>query len=272
MCIVRLAAAIHQSTRRFQVDPTPFPFERLPPELRLQVYRESLIGASNGTTNKTAQYVTVTPTIDRSGFKYESLHRSTTNQINVNLLAASRLLNNEAIPVLYQLRTFNFKTDVGGAVRFLRGVPEQGRQNLHGIAMEYYDKEQPDYCCFPSKTFRSKGPGNTAAWSKACAYIAENVNVKALSLTINVKVPAEFKTLKWVEDLVKIKKLKSLVVKVSQHEHGCECVIRASCKGGTLLATDPCLSEYLVPLFEYLREEMLEEPREGFITSGGTLM
>lgn len=262
MCIVRLAAAIHQSTRRFQIDPTPFPFERLPPELRLQVYRESLIGASNDTTNKSAQYVTVTPArrnFDSSDFKYTSLHRSTTNLINVNLLAASRLLNNEAIPILYQLRTFNFKTDVGSAVRFLRSVSEQGRQNLYGIAMEYHDKEQPDYCCFPSKTFRGKGPGNTAAWSKACAYIADNVNVKALSLTINVKIPAEFKTLKWVQDVVKIKKLKSLILEVSQHEHGGECVIRASCKGGTLLATDPCLSEYLVPLFEYLREEMLDE-------------
>ena len=256
MSITRLAAAIHQSTRRFQVDPTPFPFERLPPELRLQVYRESLIGASNDATNKSAQYVTVTSTIDNSGFKYVSLHRSATNQINVDLLATSRLLNNEAIPVLYQLRTFNFKTDVGGAVRFLRGVPEQGRQSLHGIAMEYHDKEQLDYCCSPK--FRVKGPGNKAAWSKACAYIADNVNVKALSLTINVKIPAEFKTLKWVEDVVKIKKLKSLVLKVFQHEHGDGCVIRASCERGTLLATDPCFSEYLVPLYEYLREEMLD--------------
>ena len=262
MCIARLAAAIHQSTRRFQADPTPFPFERLPPELRLQVYRESLIGASSHGPNASAQCVTITPTrrkINGSNFRYESIPRSQSNLINVGLLAASRLLNNEAIPVLYQLRTFNFKTDVGGAVRFLRSVSEQARQNLHGIAMEYHDKEERDYCCFPRKAFWGKGPGNKAAWGKACSYIADNVNVKALSLTINVKVPVHFKTLKWVEDVVKIKKLKSLVLKVSQHEQSGPCVIRASCKGGTLLATEPCLSEYLVPLFEYLWEEMLEE-------------
>ena len=262
MCIARLAATIHQSTRRFQADPTPFPFERLPPELRLQVYRESLIGASNDSTNASAQYVTVTPArgrINGSNFRYESLHKSTLNEVNVDLLTASRLLNNEAIPVLYQLRTFNFKTDVGSAVQFLRSVPEQGRQNLHGIAMEYHDKQQQDYCCFPQKTFEGKGPGNKAAWSKACAYIADNVNVKALSLTINVKVPTNFKRLKWVRDVVKIKKLKSLVLKVSQHEQSGPCTVRASCKRGTLSATDPCFSEHLVPLYEYMREEMLEE-------------
>ena len=262
MCIARLAAVIHRSTRRFQADPTPFPFERLPPELRLQVYRESLIGASNDITNASAQYVTVTPArgrINGSNFRYESLHRTTMNEVNVDLLTASRLLNNEAIPVLYQLRTFNFSTDVGSAVRFLRSVPEQGRQNLHGIAMEYHDKQQQDYCCFPQKTFGGKGPGNKAAWSKACAYIADKVNVKALSLTINVKVPADFKTLKWVQDVVKIKKLKSLVLKMSQHERSGPCTVRASCKAGELLATDPCFSEHLVPLYVYLREEMPEE-------------
>ena len=262
MCIARLAAAIHQSTRRFQADPTPFPFERLPPELRLKVYRESLIGASNDSTNASAQYVTVTLArrmINGSVFKYEGLHRSTSNEVNLGLLTASRLLNNEAIPVLYQLRTFNFKTEVSAAVRFLCTISKQARRNLHGIAMEYHDKEQQDYCCFPQKSFGGKGPGNKAAWSKACAYIADNVNVKALSLVINVKVPADFKKLKWVQDVVKIKKLKSLVLKVSQHERSGPCEVRASCKGGTLLATDPCFSEHLVPLFEYLREEMLEE-------------
>ena len=248
--------------RRFQADPTPFPFERLPPELRLQVYRESLIGASSDSTKASAQYVTVTPNRVRtngSNFRYESLHSSTSNGINVDLLTASRLLNKEAIPVLYRLRTFNFKTDVGTAVRFLRSIPEQGRQNLHAIAMEYHDKKQPDYCCFPHKTFAGKGPGNKASWSKACAYIADNVNVRALSLTINVKVPADFKTLQWVQDVVKIKKLKLLVLKVSQHEGSGPCTVRTSCNGGTLLATDPCFSEHLVPLYEYLREEMLEE-------------
>ena len=263
MCVARLAATIHQSMRRFQADPTPFPFERLPPELRLQVYRESLIGASNDSTNASAQCFTVTPArgrINSSNFRYESLHRSTSNEINVELLTASRMLNNEAIPVLYQLRTFNFKTDVGSAVRFLRSIPEQGRQNLHGIAMEYHDKQEQDHCCFSRKWFGRKGPGNKAAWSKACAYIADNVNVRALFFTINVKVPADFKTLKWVQDVVKIKKLKSLVMKVSQHERSGPCTVRASCNGAMLMATDPCFSEHLVPLYDYLREEMLEKP------------
>ena len=41
------------------------------------------------------------------------------------------------------------------------------------------------------------GRENPAAWCKSCHYIATNVNVKqlSLSLTINVKVPADFRTL-----------------------------------------------------------------------------
>lgn len=177
----------------------------------------------------------------------------------MGLLAASRLVNNEAIAILYQLRTFDFTTNVGGIVPFLRSVPEQARQNLHGIAMELHDKEQPDYCCGTGREkFWGKGPGNKAAWSKACAYIGENVNVKALSLTINVKVPADFKALEWVQDLVKIRTLRYLTLDVHQHWSSGANVIGASFEEGSLKAADHCFSEHLVPLFEYLREEMLE--------------
>ena len=179
--------------------------------------------------------------------------------MNIGLLAANQLLNNEAIATLYQLRTFDFTTNVGSIMPFLRSVSEQARQNLHGIAMELHDKEQPDYCCGPGMNkFWGKGRGNKAAWSKACAYIGENVNVKALSLTINVKVPADFKALQWVQGLVKIRTLRYLTLVVHQHWKSGTDVIRASFKEGSVTATDHCFSEHLVPLFEYLREEMLE--------------
>ena len=254
MCIARLAVAFLQSTLRFQADPTPFPFERLPPELRLQVYREALFGAVLSGAAR-AESITVTPTKNNNPpFRFGGLYsKGESKEINVGLLAANRLVNEEAIAILYQLRTFDFKTNVEGIVPFLRSVSEQARQNLHGIAMELYDNEEPDL------RYRTWGQrlGNKAAWSKACAFIGEKVNVKALSLTINVKVPANFKTLKWVEDLVKIRRLRFLTLQVTQHPSGVK-VIRASYKEGSLTATDHCFSEHLVPLFEYLREEMLE--------------
>ena len=125
--------------------------------------------------------------------------------------------------------------------------------------MELHDNNEPDHCCgHDAFTTWGKGPDNQAAWRKACVYIADNVNVKMLSLIIDIKVPANFKFLGWVKDLVKIKKLKSLMLEVIQHGGSGPVVVRASYKEGSVSATDHCVSEHLVPFFEYLREEMLE--------------
>lgn len=93
------------------------------------------------------------------------------------------------------------------------------------------------------------------------ASIHENVNVKKLTITINVKITADFKSLKWVKDLVKIKMLKSLTLQAEQHDlNSSSAMILASYKEGSLLATVDCFSKHLVPFFEYLRHEMLERP------------
>ena len=226
------------------------------------MYREALIGTIHS-KEVHAQYVTVTPTRHRGkGFPFRieaSLPKGESMSIDVGLLAANRLVNNEAIAVLYQSRTFDFRTNVGAIAAFFRRVPEQARQNLDGIAMEFYNKEEPDYCCGLRKNHVwGKGSGNQAAWSKACTYIVNNVKVKGLYLTVNVKVSAEFKSLKWVKDLVKIQGLKFLTLKVNQHWGSGPDVIRASYREGSLTATDPCFNEHLIALFDYLREEMLE--------------
>lgn len=57
-----------------------------------------------------------------------------------------------------------------------------------------------------------RGGDNKAAWGRACKHIAENVNMKELSLTINVKVHEDFKSLQWVKGLIKIKNLKRLTL------------------------------------------------------------
>lgn len=227
----------------------------------MQVYREALRGSVLDGVLR-AERITVTPTRGTnkiSPFRFGGPAKGESKEISFGLLTTNKHVSDEAIPVLYQLRTFDFKTNVGGVMLFLRSLPELARQNVRGITMELYDKAEPDHCCDANNNNSwGKGRDNQAAWSKACTYIVKDVNLQHLSLTINVKVPREFKSLKWVKDLVKISGLKSLTLEANQHHSSGPIVIRASYKNGSLSATDHCMSEHLIPLFEYLRAEMLE--------------
>ena len=126
--------------------------------------------------------------------------------------------------------------------------------------MELHDKRETDYCCGGLHKSWVMGGDNKAAWGRACKYIAENVNMKELSLTINVKVHEDFKSLQWVKGLIKIKNLKRLTLQANQHYPNGQLLTQASYKEGSLLATKHwcCFSKHLVQLFEYLREEMLK--------------
>ena len=253
--------AFLQSTLRFQADVTPFPFERLPIELRLQVYREALTGVvRNGVT--CAEVITVAPLRrkdNKADFGSVDLLKGESKEITVGILAANQLMNREAVPVLYELRTFDFGTNVKGISPSLSSLSEQARHNVRGICMELHDDRETDWCCGPGiDNYTGDGRDNRAAWCKACVYIAGNVNVKQLSITINVKIRADFRTCTWVTDLVKIKSLKSLTLQVNQHRNSGPVLTRVSYKEGSLSATDSCFSEHLLSFFEYLREEMLE--------------
>ena len=50
---------------------------------------------------------------------------------------------------------------------------------------------------------------NRAAQSKACA---ESVNMKKLSLTINVKVHAEFRSLEWIKAFIRVRSFEHLTL------------------------------------------------------------
>lgn len=226
------------------------------------VYREALIGTIQS-EGEPEQLVTVTPNrYKKKAFPFTveaCLPKGEAKDINIGLLTANRLVSSEATAILYQLRIFDFRTNVGALAAFLCRLSDQARQNIHGIAMEYHNAEEPDYCCdLRVRKIRGKGSGNQAAWSKACTYIANNVKVKELHLTINVKVSEEFKSLKWVKDLVKIKGLNLLTLEACQHDDGAVVETKAWCEAGSVMSTDPCFSEPLVLLFEYLLEEMLE--------------
>ena len=261
-----MAAALLQSTLRFQADPTPFPFERLPPEIRLQVYHEALTGnVLDGRGNvldglARAEHVKIAlRRPNKLYFIFPKLDKGESNEIDVGFLTANRLMNNEATAVLYRLRIFDFGTDLRNICKFLSGLSDKARQNVRGIRMELHDKYEVDHCCGPlSNNAWGKGPDNQAAWNHACTYIAQNTKVTRLYITVDVKVPTDFKALVWVRGLVQIKNLKALSLEATQHLSSGRLVPRASYKNSQVSAADPCFSQHLVSLFEYLCEEMLE--------------
>lgn len=136
-----------QSTLRFQADPSPFPFEQLPPELRLQVYREALRGSARNEVVCGGKMEVFRNRDGNFQYRFDGQQKGDSKEINISLLTTNRLVRHETIHVLYQLHTFDFTKHVGGIVPFLRSLPEEARQNLRGIAMELRDKRQLDHCC-----------------------------------------------------------------------------------------------------------------------------
>ena len=183
-------------------------------------------------------------------FHFRGKEYRDSKEVNISLLVVNKLVNNEAVPMLYQGRTFDFRTSVGDIEPFLSSLPEGARQSLHGIAMELHNKRESG----------GDEQDNQAAWVKSCDFIAKNVSMGqlSLSLTINVKVHAGFKTLKWVTALVKIKGIRHFTLSAHQYFSHEPVTIRANYKGSSVSAADHCFSEHLVALFHYLCEQMLE--------------
>ena len=246
-----------QSTLRFQADPSPFPFERLPPELRLQVYREALKGPVREGVACGERILVSYNRSKKFQYKFGRQLKGDSKDINVSLLTANKMVNHEGVPVLYQMHTFDFGRCVRSVIPFLLKLSIETRQNLRGIWMELHDSHERDHCCGGNSNAWSKRSDNQAAWLKACMYLAEDVKMKELNLSINVKISSEFKSLKWVQQLVRIKGLRRLTLEAKQHRDD-EVTIRASYQEGCLSATRTCFSEHLIQLFDYLREEMLE--------------
>ena len=125
-----------QSTLRFQADPSPFPFERLPPELRLQIYREALKGpVRDGFA--CGERIIVSYNRNKK-FKYEFARqlKGDSKDINVNLLTTNKLVNHEAVSVLYQMHTFDFARNVRSVIPFLLKLSGETRQNLREEMLE----------------------------------------------------------------------------------------------------------------------------------------
>ena len=115
--------------------------------------------------------------------------------INVSLLATNRLVNHEAVPVLYQMHRFDFARNVRRVAPFLLNISKETRQNLRGMWMELHDFEEPDHCCGSIIAYQCIASDNLSAWSKASLFMAENTKMKELNLTTNIKISADFRFL-----------------------------------------------------------------------------
>lgn len=198
--------------------------------------------------------------------------------ITTGLLLVSKDVYAETVPRLYHGRTFDFGIDVFGIVPFLRQMTPLARQHVREIHMEFYTLP----------THRPQGPNNqrhwhvrenAQDWTEACAYIADHLQLKKLSINVDMKFskptdpPVDLRQLHWVQDLVQIRELQRLSHYVSPHGHGLEAqrprrpprphgspsetffpgpddVVDWDVKGAK-----PGLGR----LFRYLREEMLEK-------------
>ena len=94
---------------------------------------------------------------------------------------------------------------------------EETRQNLPGIWMELHDSAEPDHCCGGIIAYRGLASDNVSAWTKACSFMAQNAKMEEINVTINVKISADFRSLTWVQALVRIQGLQGLSLQAKQH-------------------------------------------------------
>ena len=184
----------------------------------------------------------------------------------------------ETIPTLYNSRVFDFGVDIFGIVPFLRKMTPLARESVHNIHMELY--YLPTHLLKkPVFQHHQDVRGNAKDWTEACAYIADNLQLKKLSINVSTEVheasqsPVDLSRLQWVKDLVQIQELQSLSYHISASGHGLKGLrprvnaqaYAASSKwfspgpddivDGDVKGARPDLRR----LFEYLRGEMLEK-------------
>lgn len=210
--------------------------------------------------------------------------------ITTGLLLVSKSIYAETISILYNSRVFDFGVDVFGIVPFLRKMTPLARESVHNIHMELY--ALPTHLLKkPVFQHHQDVRGNAKDWNEACAYIANNLQLKNLSINVSTEVheaiqyPVDLSRLQWVKDLVQIQGLQSLSYHISPNGHGLKALRPrvdlqahdASSKGfspgpddivdGVVKGARPGLGK----LFGYLRGEMLEKStKPGPCLEGGT--
>ncbi|KAF2277093.1 uncharacterized protein EI97DRAFT_441848 [Westerdykella ornata] len=125
----------HQLIQLRNIESSPFPFMRLPGELRNMIYRQCLV------LGRPIDLWPLLPYNAPAGTTKLSLIERDLKHINVSLLRVSRRVNQEATPVLYGCNRFRFSDSKGWtiALGFLRSI-HRNFQYLTNISVPYPDE------------------------------------------------------------------------------------------------------------------------------------
>lgn len=216
------------------LDSKPFPLFRLPPELRLKVYRYALGGDCRRILVSSMDDNILDDDLDRyrkyggapwygdrfhphwqkPSFKIRSERVGFGMGISTAILRTSRSVHEEAESCLYQLHEFDFSTGVFGVVPFLRSISHSARQNISCLAMFLYnmnldigDTSEP---MSTEQTMMYNMLYNVFDWGPTCSYIAKNVRLREFAFGLLWEAPKDFRQLSWVQDMAQIKGLRTL--------------------------------------------------------------
>ena len=154
----RRALNILDARRRFENDPSPFPFLLLPLEIRLQVYDCAILCEEDSLTvmwNESAEGLESAFSEDEHDGKDEMLlndanesrmiHLEVTTvygwspgilDINAAILRTNRQIFKEAQPLFYRFHAFDFQIEPNTGLSFLQRISERARLNIRWIHME----------------------------------------------------------------------------------------------------------------------------------------
>ena len=178
--------------------------------------------------------------------------------IDTAILRTSRALHEEAETFLYQLHEFDFSSDVFAIIPFLRCLSHNARQNISCLTVYLLLSEV--ICARPQGPWGLTylGRPNTLDWGLACSYIACHVRLREFAFHIEGETPEDFQHLRWVQDMVQIKRLQKLTYYEHKNINWQEELDFLRTEDEDRLTTG--ISDQNQALLSYLRSQMLEAP------------
>lgn len=153
------------ANQRIQADPRPFRFMMLPAELRTQVYRELLVGGWRTIVLSAGNEISTGS--QRCKIEGPSAHGK---DMTTAVLVTNLAIYGEALPILYQVHTFDFGIDAQNIVPFFNQTSSAARLNIQCIRIEVIRYGSTPHCV-PCQTETSTTiarigivPSRTSTW------------------------------------------------------------------------------------------------------------
>ena len=122
--------------------------------------------------------------------------------IDTALLLTNRQIFDEAEPILYQTRFIQIGVYLHKGLEYLESLSPRARRNIRAV-----------HITLPHRCICGLGIDHSLQyWSKLCAYMSQNLQLRTLSFNVSVKsIPANFAAEAWVKVLIKFRELERLV-------------------------------------------------------------